>query len=49
MGNLFKLLYENFHLYQGGDQALWKLTKNEIFEVCSYYNALRGFTCQSFP
>ena len=35
-------LGSNLPLTENGDRMRWKLTKNGDFDICSFYNKLRG-------
>ena len=46
MAAFLRLLDSHIPLDEDGD---WRLKKNEEFDICSFYNALRGSNSVTFP
>ena len=42
MYDFFRTLGSNLPPTENGDRMRWKLTKNGDFDICSFYNKLRG-------
>ena len=49
MDEFFCTLGSNLPPTENGDLMRWKLTKNGDFDICSFYNKLRGLLTIIFP